>query len=210
MASRDWDQHYQEGFLPWDTDEPDPNLVAAVERFKITPGRALDIGCGTGTHAVWLASQGFDVLGVDISGRAIERAEERAAATSIATRCSFDMLDFLSDPPSGESFDFVFDRGCFHVFDEPSERARFAANVAGCLATHGQWLSLMGSTEGPPRDFGPPRRSACDIADAIEPVLEIAELRASAFDLRLPQPPAAWVCLSRKRAVPAQPSTVQT
>jgi SAM-dependent methyltransferase len=212
MANRDWDQHYEEGFLPWDTDEPDPNLVAAVERFEIAPGRALDIGCGTGTHAVWLASRGFDVLGVDVSPRAVERAEARAAATPNGRKCSFGTADFLSDPPSGESFDFVFDRGCFHVFDEPSDRARFAANVAGCLATHGWWLSLIGSTEGPPRDFGPPRRSARDIADAIEPALEIAELRASAFDLHLavPQPPAAWVCLSRKRALPAQPSTVQT
>lgn len=212
MTSRDWDQHYEDGFLPWDTEEPDPNLVAAVERLGIVPGRALDIGCGTGTHAVWLASRGFDVLGVDVAPRAVERAEARAAATSTDGTCSFSAVDFLSDPPPGESFDFVFDRGCFHVFDEPAERARFAANVAGCLATDGQWLSLIGSTEGPSREFGPPRRTARDVADAIEPVLEIVELRSSAFDLNLdvPQAPAAWICMSRKRAVPAQPSTVQT
>ena len=212
MTSRDWDQHYEDGFLPWDTEEPDPNLVAAVERFGIVPGRALDIGCGTGTHAVWLASQGFDVLGVDVAPRAVERAEARAAETSTDGTCRFSTLDFLNDPPQGESFDFVFDRGCFHVFDEPAERARFAANVAECLATDGQWLSLLGSTEGPPREFGPPRRTAREVADAIEPVLEIVDLRASAFDLNLdvPQAPAAWISMSRKRTVPAQPSTVQT
>src|SRR5688500_17408321 len=123
MTSRDWDQHYEDGFLPWDTDEPDPNLVAAVGRVGLGPGRALDIGCGTGTHAVWLASQGFDVLGVDLAPRAVERAEARAAATSTDGTCSFSAVDFLNDPPPGESFDFVFDRGCFHVFDEPAKRA---------------------------------------------------------------------------------------
>ena len=82
MTSRDWDQHYEDGFLPWDTDEPDPNLVAAVERFGIVPGRALDIGCGTGVHAMWLASRGFDVLGIDVAPRAVERAEARAAAVT--------------------------------------------------------------------------------------------------------------------------------
>ena len=211
MANRDWDEHYQQGFLPWDTDEPDPNLVVTVEQFQIPSGRALDIGCGTGAHAVWLASRGFDVLGVDLSPLAVERAEARASAATTSGQCRFQTADFLADPPSDEPFDFVFDRGCFHVFDEADDRARFAANVAACLAPDGRWLSLIGSTEGPPREFGPPRRSARDVTDAIEPALEIVELRTSAFDPHLdpPQAPLAWICLSRKREVPAQPSTVE-
>jgi SAM-dependent methyltransferase len=210
MVQRDWDEHYQDGFLPWDTDEPDPNLVDTVQRLGLNPGRALDIGCGTGTHAVWLASLGFEVLGVDVSGRAIERAEARAKAAA-AEKCTFATLDFLSETPPGQPFDFVYDRGCFHVFDEPAERARFAENVADCLTPDGRWLSLIGSTEGPPREFGPPRRSARDITDAIEPALEIVELRSVAFDLDVMEiAPAAWSCLSRRRTVPAQPSSVFT
>ena len=194
--------------MPWDTDEPDPNLVEFVKHRGLAPGRALDIGCGTGTHAVWLASLGFDVLGVDVSGRAIELAQARAKAKSVADRCRFAVHDILASAPAGAPFDFVFDRGCFHVFDDHDERARFAARVAECIAPQGQWLSLMGSTEGPPRDQGPPRRSARDIANAIEPSLEIVELRAIAFDLDQPTPPRAWFCVSRPRSVPAQPSTV--
>jgi SAM-dependent methyltransferase len=210
MASRNWDEHYQEGFLPWDTDEPDPNLVETVQRLGLGPGRALDVGCGTGTHAVWLASLGFDVVGVDVSERAIERARARATAAPTQGRCTFTTLDFLAATPPGAPFDFVFDRGCFHVFDEPDDRARFAEQVAECLAPKGHWFSLIGSTEGPPREFGPPRRSARDITEAIEPVLEIAELRATGFDLNLTEvpTPAAWACVSRRRAVPAQPSSV--
>ncbi|MFL6089896.1 MAG: class I SAM-dependent methyltransferase [Aeromicrobium sp.] len=206
MAQRDWNAHYEEGFLPWDTDEPDPNLVAFVEGHELTPGRALDIGCGTGTNAVWLASLGFEVLGVDVAPRAVERAEARAKATPTDGRCSFATFDFLDSLPPGGPFDMVFDRGCFHVFDEPDDRARFAAQVAECLAPQGQWLSLIGSTEGPPREFGPPRRSARDITNAIEPALEITELRTAVFDVQMPEAPRAWVCVSRQREVPAQPS----
>jgi len=106
--------------------------------------------------------------------------------------------------PEDGSFRFVFDRGCFHVFDEPEERGRFAAQVAAMLAPGGIWLSLIGSTEGPPREVGPPRRSAREVTLAIEPALEIVELRLAEF--RGHGAPA-WFCLSRRRRIPAQPST---
>jgi SAM-dependent methyltransferase len=153
---------------------------------------------------LWLAAHGFDALGVDVSPLAIDRA--RAKMGDGRTACRFEVRDFLKDPPEGP-FDFVFDRGCFHVFDAPEVRARFAALVAGGLTPGGLWLSLIGSTEGAARDTGPPRRSARDIASAVEPVLEIVQLRSIHFDLDLEMPPAAWLCLSRVRAVPAQPST---
>lgn len=204
MPDRDWNEHYASGQTPWDSGEPDPALVEAVEAKTIRPGRALDVGCGTGTNALWLAAHGFDVLGIDVSPLAIDRARARMGGGAHA--CRFEVLDFLLDPPQGP-FDFVFDRGCFHVFDEPEVRAHFAAIVAAVLAPDGVWLSLIGSTEGAPRETGPPRRSARDIVSAVEPVLEIVQLRSIHFDLNLDVPPAAWLCLSRVRAVPAQPST---
>lgn len=204
MTDHDWNEHYASGRPPWDSDEPDPALVATVKAGTIPAGRALEIGCGTGTNALWLATQGFDVLGVDVSSLAIDRA--RATMGDSVSACRFEVLDFLEDQPK-VPFDFVFDRGCFHVFDAPEVRARFAALVAGVLTQGGLWLSLVGSTEGASRDTGPPRRSARDIASAVEPALEIVELRSILFDLHLEAPPAAWLCLSRLRAVPAQPST---
>lgn len=204
MPEHDWNEHYASGYMPWDSDEPDRALVATVEAGTIRAGRTLEVGCGTGTNALWLAAHGFDVLGVDVSPRAIDRA--RAKMGDGASACRFEVLDFLKDPLEGP-FDFVFDRGCFHVFDSPEVRARFAALVAGVLAPGGLWLSLIGSTEGAPRDTGPPRRSARDVASAVEPALEIVQLRSIHFDPDLEMPPAAWLCLSRVRAVPAQPST---
>ena len=97
----------------------------------------------------------------------------------------------------------MFDRGVFHVFDDAADRARFASNVASLLAPRGIWLSLIGSTEGPERDVGPPRRSARDVSLAIEPSLSLVELRATIFHRTAP----AWLCIAQPREVPAQPST---
>lgn len=203
MAEHDWNEHYGSGFLPWDSDDPDEALVEAVRSGLVTPGRALEIGCGTGTNALWLAQQGFDVLGVDLAPLAIERARKKPAHP----RCRFEVLDFLAAKPAGGPFDLIFDRGCWHVFDQAADRARFAARVADLLAPGGKWVSLIGSTEGAPRDMGPPRRSARDIAEAIEPALELVELRSIHFDLQAMKPPKAWRCVSRRRDEPAQPST---
>ncbi|MGE3843370.1 MAG: class I SAM-dependent methyltransferase [Vicinamibacterales bacterium] len=204
MSIQDWDEHYASGYTPWDTGEPEPALVAFVETATVPVGRALEVGCGTGTNTLWLAARGFDTLGVDLSPLAIDRA--RAKVIDDAATCRFEVLDFIENPPEGP-FDFVFDRGCFHVFDAPELRARFAALVARVLAPGGTWLSLIGSTEGGHRETGPPRRSARDITTAIEPALEIVQLRAIHFELDLDVRPAAWLCLSRVRAAPPQPST---
>lgn len=205
MPQPDWDERYLAGETPWDTGEPDQHLVEFLRRCPAERGRALDVGCGTGTNALWLARQGFRVLGVDISPAGIEKARAKVGTT--APNCQFEIADFLRDTTSGGPFDLVFDRGCFHVFDEAEKRARFAACVASLLKPDGRWLSLIGSTEGPARDYGPPRRRARDVTDAIEPALQILELRSIEFRANIPAPVAAWWCLSRPRMVRAQPST---
>jgi SAM-dependent methyltransferase len=199
-----WNENYAQGFMPWDTGEPDPMLIQAVESGVLPRGRALDVGCGTGTNAIWLAQQGFTVLGVDVAPLAIEKARAKLPA---GLSCRFATLDFLTESPEGGPFQLVFDRGCFHEFDEPADRARLAAQVAAVLEPDGGvWLCLIGSTEGPPREMGPPRRSLRDVADAIEPHLLIVWLRSADFR-DTPEPAKAWICLSRRRRMPAQPST---
>lgn len=206
MPHPDWNESYVAGNPPWDTGEPNVHLVAFVRAGAVSPGPVLEVGCGTGTNALWLATQGFSVLGIDIASVAIEGARRKALGTKVD--CRFEQMDFLNDAVPEDSFDFVFDCGCFHVFDEPKDRAHFAARVASLLRPGGQWLSIIGSTEGPARTWGPPRRSAHDIVDAIEPALEIVELHAVDLGVsRLPAPVAAWRCLSRQRTVPAQAST---
>lgn len=202
MPHPSWNESYASRELPWDTGEPEPLLIEFVDSGGVAPGRALEIGAGTGTNSIWLAERGFDVLGVDISTHAVEMAIAKMNGRNL--RCRFAALDFLAEPVADGPFQFVFDRGCFHVFDEPEERERFAAHVAAGLAPGGVWLSLIGSTEGPPREVGPPRRSACDVVRALEPALEIVELHSAEFRGHGAN---AWFCLSRRRLTPAQPST---
>ncbi len=187
--------------MPWDTGTPDPVLVEMIESRVVAPGKTLEIGCGTGTNAIYLAQHGFNVLGVDISEVAIDKARVRAEG-----RCRFEAVDFLLAEPPGGPFEFVFDRGCFHIFDDEGDRARFAQKVAAHLVVDGLWLSLIGSTEGAARDEGPPRRSAREVMNAIEPSLEIVQLRSTQFTV-CDEHLKSWLCLSRKRAGPAQPST---
>lgn len=200
MPSHNWNERYQSGDAPWDTGRPNLRLMEFVQSHPLAKGRALDVGCGTGTNALWLAEQGFSVVGVDVSSVAIEMA--RAKAESAVLESSFIVSDFLSDAISGAPFNFVFDMGCFHLFDEPEDRKCFVERVASLLDDSGLWLSLIGSTEGAARDGGPPRRSASEVIGAIEPVLEILEFHAIEFDVNMPFSVAGWLCVSRRRRYP--------
>jgi SAM-dependent methyltransferase len=202
MPHPSWNESYASGQLPWDTGEPEPLLVEFVTSGAVTPGPTPEIGVGTGTNAIWLAERSFDVLGVDVAPLAVERVHAKMERRAL--RCRLAAWDFLDAPPPDGPFQFVFDRGCFHVIDEPGERQRFAAHVAAALMPGGLWLSLIGSTEGSPREVGPPRRSAREVTLAIETELEIVELRSVEFRGNNAK---AWFCLSRPRTIPAQPST---
>jgi methyl halide transferase len=198
MIHPSWNESYASGQLPWDTGQPEPLLVEFVTAGGVAPCPTLEIGAGTGTNAIWMAERGFDVLGVDVSPLAVERARAKMGEGTL--HCQFAAWDFLAAPLPDGLYHFVFDRGCFHVFDESDERERFVAQVAASLAPGGLWLSLIDGTEGPAREVGPPRRSAREVTLAIEPALEIVELRSAEFRGHGAK---AWFCLSRKRATPA-------
>ncbi len=194
IEPRTWDERYKTSDLPWDTGRPDMHLQALMPHLALDS--ALDIGCGTGTNAVWLAQLGHRVVGVDLSPVAIERSQERAEAAGVPV--VFQSLDVLEDPIPGAPFDLVFDRGCFHVF-EGEQRTAFAQKVASLLAPDGVWISLLGSTDGPERDTGPPRRSAAEVMAAVEPFFEVQELRSVPFDEGLHAQKRAWLLLASPR-----------
>ena len=92
MSQTSWNERYAAGEpLPWDTGTPDPQLVEMIESGAVRPGRTLEIGCGTGTNAIFLVQRGFDVLGVDISEVAVDTARGKANGL-----CRFEVVDFLS------------------------------------------------------------------------------------------------------------------
>jgi cyclopropane fatty-acyl-phospholipid synthase-like methyltransferase len=104
---------------PWDTGITPPELLRLIEEEQIPPGRALDLGCGTGTNAIYLAQHGFEVVGVDFVAKAIAQAREKAHQADVSvTFYVGDVSDlaFLGD----QQFDLVVDIGCFHSI--PRER----------------------------------------------------------------------------------------
>ena len=190
-------QSYREGSAPWDVGKPDFNLIQTVTTTPIQPCKALEIGCGTGDNAIWLAERGFAVVGVDSAGLAIEKAEQKAADANVPS--VFLVQDFLIGHVRGAPFGFVFDRGCFHVMDSDEDRTEFAGQVQQHLGDGGLWLSLVGSADEERDRPGPPRRTAREIVSAAEPYFEILSLASSHFETKLPHAPRAWICLMKKR-----------
>lgn len=189
-----WDDRYVASDVPWDTGRVDPHLARAFADLDLVESTAVDLGCGTGTNALWLAAQGLRVTGLDLSPTAVQAAREKALQQSLSAE--FRVADLLAGDLGGR-WGFAYDRGCFHVMAEAEQRARFAQVVAEHLAPGGLWLSILGSTDGAPRETGPPRRSLQDVARALEPHFELQRVEATHFDADLAV--MAWVVLARKR-----------
>ena len=196
-VERRYKERYEARDTPWDIGRPDFNLTQTVNATPIEPCRALDIGCGTGDNAIWLSKQNFHVLGIDTSEIAIEKAKEKALKANV--KCTFMVIDILTDHIEGVPFGFAFDRGCFHSLNSDKERKSFAKNVNGYLEKDGLWLSLIGNADEQRDGPGPPQRTAMDIVKAVEPYFEILSLVSGTLQANLPDTARAWVCLIRKR-----------
>ncbi len=174
----DFDASYETGTPPWDIGRPQ----AAFQRLAASGGLAgtvLDVGCGTGEHALLAASLGYDAVGVDIAAGAIARAEAKAAERNL--RAEFLTGDARQLHQIGRAFDTVLDCGLFHIFDD-DDRPRFVESLASVVPVGGRYHMLCFS-ERQPGDWGPRRitreqirasfASGWDI-DSIEPaVIEI-------------------------------------
>ena len=130
--AQQWDARYRAH--PWAT-EPDPELVELVS--PLAPGTAVDLGCGTGRHALWLASRGWSVTGVDGSSVGLELAE--TAARERGLRGEWVVADLTTWQPA-RPFDLVVVAN-IHLL--PEERPSFFARVAASVAPGGH-LYLIG------------------------------------------------------------------
>lgn len=101
-----WDERYRSSKRIW-SGNPNPQLVA--EAADLAPGRALDVGSGEGADAIWLAGRGWEVVGMDISQVALDRAADHARTTApeAAKRITWQQADLIQNPPPPASFDLV-------------------------------------------------------------------------------------------------------
>lgn len=109
---RDWEDHYASGHMPWDSGLPSSELQRVLREYNVQPGRAIELGCGTGTNAIWLAQQAFDVTAVDIAENALKLARPKAEATGV--NVNWINANVQNFGAGLQPFDFIFDRGCYH------------------------------------------------------------------------------------------------
>jgi SAM-dependent methyltransferase len=135
-----WDNFYQDKAkpCPFFVDFPDESLVTAVRAGRIRPGRALDLGCGNGRNAIFLATQGFSVDAVDFSQTALDWAAQRVADAGVPVRLLKQSVFDLAVTPAGYSL--VYDSGCFHHI-APHRRRSYVDKAALALAPGG-WFGM--------------------------------------------------------------------
>jgi 2-polyprenyl-3-methyl-5-hydroxy-6-metoxy-1,4-benzoquinol methylase len=127
--------HYLLKKARWDTGISPPELIDYLD--KHSPGRALDLGCGTGTNAITMQQYGWDVVGIDISTLAIREA--RRKAKSIGTKIHFIQGNVAELKGVEGKFDLILDIGCFHAI-QPTLKGTYARNVQRLLQPHGHFL----------------------------------------------------------------------
>ncbi|MDP9016474.1 MAG: class I SAM-dependent methyltransferase [Thermoproteota archaeon] len=155
-----WDSLYTNeatiGSLPWYNKDLDDDLREYLSTMNIIKGRFLDLGTGPATQAIELSKLGFQVTATDISENAISRAKR------LSNSIEFIVDDILESKLKDDSFDYIFDRGCFHVL-KPSSRQRYVNQISRILRDGGLLLLKTFSAKEPLSGGGPYRFSVDEI-----------------------------------------------
>lgn len=169
------------GVPPWDIGRHQPVFEALAKAGEIV-GPVLDVGCGTGENALYLAARGFEVVGVDAIKLAVEAARRKAAARGLTAE--FLVHDALALELLGRRFATVIDCGLFHTFGDP-ERVRYAAGLASVLTVGARYYVLCFS-ERELRPGGPRRVTQAELREVFDvPPFRIVSIEAAQFDSNL-------------------------
>ena len=192
----DWETLYKSQkveTMPWYNQNLDPDLEDELDRRKITNGKFLDLGTGPATQAIWLSKRGFKVIGCDLSEAAIKRARKVYANEK---NIDFIVDDILNSKLKENEFDYIFDRGCFHVL-LPADRQSYITKIKQILKDNGI-LFLKCFSDKEPRQEGPYKFSQDEITDLFSKYFIIDSIKETVYQGTLdPFPKALFVVMIR-------------
>lgn len=189
---------YRNGEPPWDIGQPQPAFKRLAEQGAIA-GSVIDVGCGTGENALFLAGLGLEVTGLDAAPTAIARAREKAIARGLAA--TFIVGDALDLAAVSSSFDVAVDSGLFHVFSD-ADRLRYARGLQEVLRPGGRYFVLCFS-DMQPGTMGPRLVSQAELratfAEGWRVDSIVAERFATSDGFLEPDGPHAWLASLTRR-----------
>jgi co-chaperonin GroES (HSP10) len=179
---------------PWDIGRPQPAFLAMAEQ-GVFRGRVLDIGCGTGEHALMAASFGLQATGIDTAAAAIAIAEDKARDRGLTAR--FLVWNALQLASLGEQFDTVLDCGLFHIFDD-DERRPFVDNLRTAILPGGRYFMLCFS-DRQPGNWGPRRVTQDEIRANFNDGWQVDSIEPARIEITVnPSGIVAWLaCITR-------------
>ncbi len=200
----DWDERYETNFTPWEDTGPSPVMIDLFKHYVSKNHKILELGCGLGIAANWMACNGYTVLATDISSAAIEKNKKQYQDQK---GLSFDVLDILSpEKLSDQKFDVVFDRGCLHSFKTDEARKLYAQSVAALLKRDGIWIAIEGNADNgeTKEDIQKrmlPRLTATQISQAVEPLFKIKLMKPCPYGFTKDLTDfLGWACVFEKRS----------
>lgn len=196
---RKWNERYSNQETPWDRGVPNSEFQRIIREHAIAPCRALEVGCGTGTNAVWLARQGFTVTAFDLAPLAIQRALERNREAG--TEINFFAGNALALPPLGEPFPFVYDCGVYHGLRR-AHWALYRNTLERVVAPGGHYMTLAANAHEPCQPgMGPQGVTETELVTELGSIFRLAELKEYSFEsMRDGQPVRRlfWTALWRR------------
>src|ERR671929_997786 len=181
--------------MPWYNENLDFDLEEELDRRKITCGKFLDLGTGPATQAIVVAKRGFNVTGSDLSEAAIKRAKTVYANEK---NVNFVVDDILNSNLKENQFDYIFDRGCFHVL-LPTDRQRYIAKIRQILKDNGI-LFLKCFSDKEPRQEGPYKFSQGEIRDLFSKYFWIDSIKETVYQGTLDPFPKALFAVMIKNS----------
>lgn len=179
MTGGSWDDAYQHDRAPWDIGRPQP-VIARLAGADELIEPVLDVGCGSGEHALLVATIGLEVTGVDISQLAIERARAKARGRGLSAEflvgdvLALEQVERLNPP-----FRTVIDVGCFHTFSN-ADRPVYATNLASVVEPGGI-LHLLCFSEHTPGSDGPRRVTQAELRQTFSRDWRVDRIEPEAF-----------------------------